>query len=214
MWAEYRMVRKDATIKLFGGAYETDPALAGRKVECVFDPFDLTVVEVRWNGRPCGPGPPAAASAGTPIPRPSRRIPPRRRRPGSTTWASSPPSMSRPPAATASATTPSPRAAGRPGRQAGGRAVTGQPVAARRDQRPDRLGRAAIAAPARQRRPRRDRRLPGRQGRPAGPHRRQPRRKTAGPAEDIDSRPRSRGRARAAADAAARAAAAAHHPED
>jgi putative transposase len=54
LWAEYRMVRKDATIKLFGGAYETDPALAGRKVECVFDPFDLSVVEVRWNGRPYG----------------------------------------------------------------------------------------------------------------------------------------------------------------
>jgi putative transposase len=54
LWAEHRMVRKDATIKLFGGAYETDPALAGRKVECVFDPFDLSVVEVRWNGRPCG----------------------------------------------------------------------------------------------------------------------------------------------------------------
>jgi hypothetical protein len=51
LWAEYRVVRKDATIKLFGGAYETDPALAGRRVECVFVPFDLAVVEVRWNGR-------------------------------------------------------------------------------------------------------------------------------------------------------------------
>ena len=39
MWAEYRVVRKDATIKLFGGAYETDPVLAGRCVECVFDPL-------------------------------------------------------------------------------------------------------------------------------------------------------------------------------
>ena len=46
LWAEYRVVRKDATIKLFGGAYETDPVLAGRRVECVFDPFDLAVVEV------------------------------------------------------------------------------------------------------------------------------------------------------------------------
>src|SRR6266702_1197124 len=33
---------------------ETGPELAGRKVECVFDPFDLTVVEVRWNGAPAG----------------------------------------------------------------------------------------------------------------------------------------------------------------
>ena len=54
LWAEYRVVRKDATIKLFGGAFETDPVLAGRRVECVFDPFDLTVVEVRWNGKPYG----------------------------------------------------------------------------------------------------------------------------------------------------------------
>jgi putative transposase len=54
LWAETRLVRKDATIKLFGGAYETDPVLAGRRVECVFDPFDLTVVEVRWNGKPYG----------------------------------------------------------------------------------------------------------------------------------------------------------------
>ena len=54
LWAEYRVVRKDATIKLFGGAYETDPVLAGRSVECVFDPFDLAIVEVRWNGKPYG----------------------------------------------------------------------------------------------------------------------------------------------------------------
>ena len=54
LWAEYRVVRKDATIKLFGSAYETDPVLAGRRVECVFDPFDLAIVEVRWNGKPHG----------------------------------------------------------------------------------------------------------------------------------------------------------------
>ena len=54
LWSETRLVRKDATVRLFGGAYETDPALAGRKVECVFDPFDLTVLEIRWNGSPYG----------------------------------------------------------------------------------------------------------------------------------------------------------------
>ena len=54
LWAEYRLARKDATIKLFGGACETDPVLAGRRVECVFDPFDLAIVEVRWNGKPYG----------------------------------------------------------------------------------------------------------------------------------------------------------------
>jgi putative transposase len=54
MWAEWRLVRKDATVKLFGGVYETGPELAGRKVELIFDPFDMTVIEVRWNGTPCG----------------------------------------------------------------------------------------------------------------------------------------------------------------
>ena len=54
LWSETRLVRKDATVRLFGGAYETDPVLAGRKVECVFDPFDLTVLEIFWNGSPYG----------------------------------------------------------------------------------------------------------------------------------------------------------------
>jgi putative transposase len=54
LWAEHRQVRKDATVKLFGGACETDPVLAGRTVELVFDPFDLTHVEVRWHGKPYG----------------------------------------------------------------------------------------------------------------------------------------------------------------
>ena len=54
LWAEWRMVRKDATIRLFGGVYETGPELAGRKVELVFDPFDMSVIEVRWNGVLCG----------------------------------------------------------------------------------------------------------------------------------------------------------------
>jgi putative transposase len=54
LWSELRTVAKTATIKLFGGVYDTDPVLAGRRVECVFDPFDLAVVEVRWNGKPYG----------------------------------------------------------------------------------------------------------------------------------------------------------------
>jgi len=54
LWAEHRQVRKDATVKLFGGVYETDPVLAGRTVELVFDPFDLTHIEVRWQGKPYG----------------------------------------------------------------------------------------------------------------------------------------------------------------
>lgn len=54
LWAEHRQVRKDATVKLFGGSYETDPVLAGRTVELVFDPFDLAHIEVRWRGKPYG----------------------------------------------------------------------------------------------------------------------------------------------------------------
>jgi putative transposase len=54
LWAEHRQVRKTATVQLFGAAYEVDPVLTGRTVELVFDPFDLTRVEVRWNGTPYG----------------------------------------------------------------------------------------------------------------------------------------------------------------
>jgi putative transposase len=55
LWSERRLVRKDATFSLFGGRYQVaDLSLAGRKIECAFDPFDLSVIEVRWNGRPHG----------------------------------------------------------------------------------------------------------------------------------------------------------------
>jgi putative transposase len=54
MWAETRMVTKTATVSLFGNSYEVDPALAGRRVELVFDPADLARIEVRYDGRPAG----------------------------------------------------------------------------------------------------------------------------------------------------------------
>ena len=79
----------------------------------------------------------------------------------------------------------SPRAApprARPAGRAGGRAVSAHAGAARRAQRPDRLGRPAIPRRGGQRQPRRDRRLPGRQGRPAGAHRRRARPPAASPA--------------------------------
>src|SRR5271165_2945861 len=69
--------------------------------------------------------------------------------PGSTTWASPPPRTDRPPAATASATTPSrvnSTTARTTGRRTGSDRAAG---AARRDQRPDRLGGAAVAHRAR-----------------------------------------------------------------
>lgn len=54
LWAETRTVTKTATISLAGNSYETDPVLVGRKVEAIFDPFDLTEVEIRYNGQSFG----------------------------------------------------------------------------------------------------------------------------------------------------------------
>ena len=54
LWSHQRMVTKTATISLHGNTYEVDAALVGRTVEVVFDPFDLTSLEVRYQGRPMG----------------------------------------------------------------------------------------------------------------------------------------------------------------
>jgi len=54
LWSEHRTVTKTATVSLFGNDYEVGAALAGRRVELVFDPFDLTTLEVRFDGRPMG----------------------------------------------------------------------------------------------------------------------------------------------------------------
>jgi transposase InsO family protein len=54
LWEEHRRVTKTATVALHGNSYEVDPALVGRKVELVFDPFDLTRIEVRVAGASMG----------------------------------------------------------------------------------------------------------------------------------------------------------------
>ena len=54
LWEEHRRVTKTASVSLHGNSYEVDPALVGRKVELVFDPFDLTRIEVRLAGAPMG----------------------------------------------------------------------------------------------------------------------------------------------------------------
>jgi putative transposase len=41
-------------VSLHGNTYQVDPSLTGRKVELIFDPFDLTGIEVRWQGSPAG----------------------------------------------------------------------------------------------------------------------------------------------------------------
>ena len=60
LWSEHRTVTKTATVSLHGNTYQVDQALAGRKVELVFDPFDLTAIEVRHRGQPHGAAVPFA----------------------------------------------------------------------------------------------------------------------------------------------------------
>jgi putative transposase len=54
LWSETRLVAKTATVSLHGNTYEVDAALVGRRVELVFDPFDLTDLQVRYQGRDMG----------------------------------------------------------------------------------------------------------------------------------------------------------------
>lgn len=54
LWETTRTVTKTATVSLHSNVYQVDPGLAGRKVELVFDPFDLTLIEVRLRGKPMG----------------------------------------------------------------------------------------------------------------------------------------------------------------
>jgi putative transposase len=54
LWEERRTVTKTATVSLHGNTYLVDAGLVGRKVELVFDPFDLTGIEVRLNNAPMG----------------------------------------------------------------------------------------------------------------------------------------------------------------
>jgi putative transposase len=54
LWSEIRTVTKTATVSLHGNDYEVDAALTGRKADLIFDPFDLTRIEVRYQHRPFG----------------------------------------------------------------------------------------------------------------------------------------------------------------
>jgi putative transposase len=53
-WAERRTVSQTATVEMHGNTYEVDPGLVGRRVELIFDPLELTEVEVRADGRHAG----------------------------------------------------------------------------------------------------------------------------------------------------------------
>ncbi len=54
LWSQERTVTKTATVSLHANSYEVDAALVGQKVELIFDPFDLTRIEVRYQHRPFG----------------------------------------------------------------------------------------------------------------------------------------------------------------
>jgi putative transposase len=54
LWGERRRVTKTAEIALWTNRYEVDAALVGEQVELVFDPFDLSDIRVRFQGREMG----------------------------------------------------------------------------------------------------------------------------------------------------------------
>ena len=54
LFSETRTVTKTATVSLYGNDYEVDQALVGRKIDLVFDPFDLSLINVRYMDRDFG----------------------------------------------------------------------------------------------------------------------------------------------------------------
>jgi putative transposase len=75
LWSVERTVTKTATLALFANQYEVDAALVGRKVELIFDPFDLVRIEVRYQHRPFGPAVPLVIGRHT-HPQAERELPP------------------------------------------------------------------------------------------------------------------------------------------
>jgi len=54
LWREQRKVTSFAVVSLHGNGYQVEPALVGRTVDLLFTPFDLTVIDVEYQGRPMG----------------------------------------------------------------------------------------------------------------------------------------------------------------
>jgi putative transposase len=75
LWSAERTVTKTATVSLHANQYEVDAALTGRKVELVFDPFDLTRIDVRYQHRPFGTAVPLVIGRHT-HPQAERQLPP------------------------------------------------------------------------------------------------------------------------------------------
>ena len=54
LWREQRRVTATAMVSLHGNRYEVDTGLVGRVVDLLFTPFDLTVIDVEYQGRAMG----------------------------------------------------------------------------------------------------------------------------------------------------------------
>lgn len=54
LWREQRRVTATATVSLHGNRYQVDAALVGRVVDLLFTPFDLTTIDVEYQGKPMG----------------------------------------------------------------------------------------------------------------------------------------------------------------
>ena len=63
LWREQRKVTAVATVSLHGNRYQVDPALVGRTIDLLFTPFDLTVIEVEYQGRAMGRAVPHTSAA-------------------------------------------------------------------------------------------------------------------------------------------------------
>ena len=50
-WSERRTVSKTGTVGMHGNTYEVDAELAGRQVDLIFDPLELTEVQVQIDGQ-------------------------------------------------------------------------------------------------------------------------------------------------------------------
>ena len=111
LWSETRTVTKTATVSLHGNDYEVDAALAGRKVELIFDPFDLTRIEVRYEHRAFGLAVPVRIARHTHPKTRGEIDPAAARRPGLITSACSPPSVTLSSPAAGSTTPASPTTA-------------------------------------------------------------------------------------------------------
>lgn len=61
-WSVMRVVSKTAVVSLAGNRYAVDSLLVGRRVECRYDPEDLSRIDIFFEGRPAGTGVPFVVS--------------------------------------------------------------------------------------------------------------------------------------------------------